>query len=200
MEKLQERLWSVAKEIARQFGEVLGMEPEFWVGDTPDICCFGDTSFFTLGEMRGVLDNLPKYVKLYGSKEAVGEEINAWTDWWLESCPSAIEYARARVTHQLRPNINLKSWLDGCPRESSSAWQGADADVMRLRNYKDCLSDLKEEFGEEQEIGHVLRDVILELVRKEKEKKERDRKEWQKVIRTQTEAEFKTLYGNFNYE
>lgn len=200
MDKLQERLMSIAKEIARQFGEILGIEPEFWVADSPALCCFGDTLFFTLEEMRVVLEKLPKYVKRYGSKEAVGEEINAWTEWWLESCPSALEYARARVTHQLRPNINLESWLDGCPREVSSAWQGPDADVMRLRNYKDCLSDLKEEFGEEQEIGHVLRDVILELERKEKEKKDRDSKEWQKVMHSQTGAEFKTQLDNFNYE
>lgn len=190
MDKLQEKLWSVAKEIARQFGEVLDIEPEFWVGDTPDICCFGDAVFFSLEEMRQVLENLPKYIERYGSKKAVGEEICAWTDWWLEHTPDNMEYVSARVTHQLRPNINLRSWLDGCPRVETSAWQGPDAEVIRLRFYKDALTNLISEFGDAQEIGHVLRDVTLELEREEKAKKERDQKEWLQIIQTQAGTDF----------
>ena len=87
--KLTTQLWSIAKEIARQFGEVIEMEPEFWVNDDPtDICAFGDTYFFTLTEMKQVIDNLPRYIKQYGTLQAVGEEIRAWVDWWLKDVTS----------------------------------------------------------------------------------------------------------------
>ena len=42
MNKLQETLWQVAREYARQFGELLGVGPEFWVADQPWMCSFGD--------------------------------------------------------------------------------------------------------------------------------------------------------------
>ena len=46
MNKLQETLWQVAREYARQFGELLGVGPEFWVADQPWMCSFGDCYFF----------------------------------------------------------------------------------------------------------------------------------------------------------
>jgi hypothetical protein len=157
--KLTTQLWSIAKEIARQFGEVIEMEPEFWVNDDPtDICAFGDTYFFTLTEMKQVIDNLPRYIKQYGTREAVGEEIRAWVDWWLSDATADqldIEYTAARITHTVRPNINLKGWLDGCPRTERHPYDGEVGTYNTLRRQHTMLMQLLVEYGPNATISHV---------------------------------------------
>lgn len=157
--KLTTQLWSIAKEIARQFGEVIEIEPEFWVNDDPtDICAFADTYFFTLTEMKQVIDNLPRYIKQYGTRQAVGEEIRAWVDWWLTDVTSDkldIEYTAARITHTLRPNINLKEWLDGCPRTERHPFDGEGGTYNTLRRQHTMLMQLLVEYGPDTTISHV---------------------------------------------
>lgn len=198
MEKIQEQLWVVAKEIARQFGEVIGMEPEFWVGDTPDLCCFSDSMFFSLEEMRQVLERLPKYVERYGSKEAVGEEINAWVDWWLEDSHDSVERIGRRVTYQLRPNINLESWLNGCPREERKPWSGPDCDWMRLQNRRDVLKELIEEYGPDNELKNVLEGVEYALSREDEAKKNRDHEEFVRMMASPAGQEFQKTVEDCN--
>ena len=151
---LNEQLWAVANEYARQFGEIIQMEPEHWVGDCPDMCCFGDCYFFTLEEIRQVVDDIDKYKKRYRSAEAVGEEIRDWVDWWLDDCDAErmcrVEH---RVTRQLRPNINLKSWLDGCPREDRQPWSGPDAELMQLENDELVLERLIATYRENRSLA-----------------------------------------------
>lgn len=173
-------MWAVAKEYARQFGEIIGMEPEHWVGDCPDLCCFGDYYFFSLEEMREVVDGIGKYVKKYGSKDAVGEEIREWVDWWLEGISETrdelmLERTAARVTHQLRVNINLKSWLDGCPREDIKPFDGPDARLMRLKNAEDVVVWLIDEYREARTLGNVLENIRSQIKPLQKQKEERDK-------------------------
>ena len=177
-------MWSVAKEYARLFGEVIGMEPEFWVGDCPDMCCFGDTMFFSLEEMRKVIDNLPRYIRRYGSRKAVGQEIEEWVNWWLDGIYDDITMERIlpRVTQQLRPNISLVAWLDGCPREGCKPFSGPDADFLRLLSDKDTLSRLIREYGPDRELKVVLADVKTLLKREAAEKKKRDAQDMQKFM------------------
>ena len=184
MNKLNEQMWSVAKEYARLFGEVIGMEPEFWVGDCPDMCCFGDTMFFSLEEMRKVIDNLPRYIRRYGSRKAVGQEIEEWVNWWLDGIYDDITMERIlpRVTQQLRPNISLVAWLDGCPREGCKPFSGPDADFLRLLSDKDTLSRLIREYGPDRELKVVLADVKTLLKREAAEKKKRDAQDMQKFM------------------
>lgn len=184
MNKLNEQMWSVAKEYARLFGEVIGMEPEFWVGDCPDMCCFGDTMFFSLAEMRKVIDNLPRYIRRYGSRKAVGQEIEEWVNWWIDGLYDDITMERIlpRVTQQLRVNINLGSWLDGCPREGFKPFSGPDADFLRLLSDKDTLSRLIREYGPDRELKVVLADVKTLLKREAAEKKKRDAQDMQKFM------------------
>ena len=184
MNKLNEQMWSVAKEYARLFGEVIGMEPEFWVGDCPVMCCFGDTMFFSLAEMRKVIDNLPRYIRRYGSRKAVGQEIEEWVNWWLDGIYDDITMERIlpRVTQQLRVNINLGSWLDGCPREGYKPFSGPDADFLRLLSDKDTLSRLIREYGPDRELKVVLADVKTLLKREAAEKKKRDAQDMQKFM------------------
>ena len=186
MKKLNEQLRAVAKEYARLFGEVIGMEPEFWVSDDPFLCCFGDTMFFSLDEMRQVIDRLPEYVRRYGSREAVGEEIQAWVNWWLDGINHEdimLERILPHVTHQLRPNISLVAWLDGCPREDRKPWSGPDADFLRLHNEHETLLRFIREYGPDRELKVVLSDVEERLDRETVAKRQRDEKEKQQFLK-----------------
>ena len=176
MTKLREQLWAVAKEYARQFGEIIGQEPDFWIGDDPFICSMGDY-VFTLDDMKVVIDRIDEYVKRYGSKDAVGQEVIDWIEWWLEDCQRAVtgERVLARITHQLRPNISLASWLDGCPRDDRKAFEGPDADYYRLLNDIDTLERLEQEYRCARSMGNVLENLRERLKIEKKRKEERNR-------------------------
>lgn len=183
--KLNEQLWAVAKEYARQFGEVLGADPEFWIADEPWLCCFGDCYYFTLEEMAVVVNNLDKYMKRYGSKEDVGQEIRDWVDWWLDSDIDVANYERveARVTKQLRVNISLYGWLDGCPHEDRKPFEGPDADYLRHQTERDILNGLIREYRENRTLGNVLATVEKLLDIDHEEKAKRDFETWEKLIK-----------------
>ena len=183
MKTLNEQLWAVAKEYARQFGEIIQMEPEHWVGDCPDMCCFGDCYFFTLEEIRQVVEDIDKYTKRYGSTEAVGEEIRDWVDWWIDDCDAdRMCMVEQRVTREIHPNINLKSWLDGCPREDRQPWSGPDADYLRLMNDSDTVERLIKEYGGCQELNDVMEGITFELDKAIEEKARRDFEQWKELL------------------
>ena len=194
MQNLQEQLRAVAKEYARQFGAIIGMELEHFVGDEPtDIACFGDCYFFTLQEMKQVVDNIDKYARRYGSKEAVGDEVRNWVDWYLNGIDhdrQLTEVIMPRVTHQLRPNINLRAWLDGCPREDTHPWNGPDADYLRLQNDKATLERLIREWSVDDTLIHVLYDINYQLDQAKKEKEQRDHKLREAIMQGKAGMEF----------
>ena len=187
MNKLSEQLWAVAKEYARQFGEIIGMEPEHCVGDCPsDMWCFGDTMFFTLEEMQQVVDRLPEYINKYGDKSTVGYEIHDWVNWWLDDLSEnrearLMETVEARVTHQLRPNISLHAWLDGCPRTERDQWGGPDGELMWLKNAAATVSTLIGTYGDNRSLGNVLVNLNARIEPLEKAKAERDRDEFERL-------------------
>ena len=193
MKTLNEQLWAVAKEYARQFGEIIGKEPEHCVGDCPsDMWCFGDTLFFSLEEMQMVVDNIDKYVKRYGDKATVGHEIHDWLDWWLDSIPAGetagttarMELVEARVTRQLHPNINLKAWLDGCPREDREPWRGPDGELLFLRDAAAHIATLIADYGENRSLGNVQVNLNTRIESLEKAKVKRDREEWEITMKS----------------
>ena len=199
MKKLNEQLWAVVKEYARQFGEIIGMEPEHCVGDCPsDMWCFGDTMFFSLEEMQMVVDNIDKYTKMYGDKATVGYEIHDWVNWWLDSIPAGetagtaarTELVEARVTHQLHPNINLKDWLDGCPREEREPWSGPDGELVFLKDAAAHLATLIADYGENRSLGNVLVNLNARIEPLEKAKVKRDREEWEKMMKSEAGQRF----------
>ena len=157
--KLTTQLWPIAKEIARQFGEVIGAQPDYWVSDDPTgVCSFGDTYFFNLTEMKQVIDNLPRYIQRYGSREAVGEEITNWVNWWLDNQPADIaqEIITERLIHTVRPKLTLKAWLDGAPR-TTDAYEPSR--YRELQNVRNVLIRLIAERGPHNTLQDVLDEV-----------------------------------------
>lgn len=195
--KLKEQLWAVAKEYARQFGELIGYDPDFWIGDEPSACSFGDY-YFNLDEMREVVDSIGKYVKKYGTKEAVGQEILSWADWWMDGISDGgyMERALSRVTHHLRPNINLVSWLNGCPRDGDGAWSGPDADLMKRELQKTSVVELMKEYGHDATLLSVSASLTAKLIRMRKEKQVRDKEEFDRIIDGKSGRDFAEAIAN----
>ena len=81
---MKEQLRAVAKEYARQFGKIIGVAPDYWVGGdiSLGVCAYGDY-FFNLDDMQIVVDNIDKWVKKYGTIEKVGEKVIEWHDWLI---------------------------------------------------------------------------------------------------------------------
>lgn len=183
--KINDLIWQAAREYARQFGELLGVGPEFWIADQPWMCCFGDCYYFTLEEMAGVIDQLDKHIERWGTKESVGDQIREWVDWWMDSGMKAWDHERMeeRVTHQLRVNINLGAWLAGCPREGREPFAGPDATYNRHLNDRDTLKRLIAEYRENRTLGNVLASVETQLDIEAQAKATRDFEAWERLIK-----------------
>jgi hypothetical protein len=95
---MKEQLRAVAKEYARQFGKIIGIEPAYWVGEDMSVgaCAFGDY-YFNLYDMQEVIDHLDDWVEEYGTIEKVGDEVFDWYNWLLDN--------------EIR--ISLYGWLNG---------------------------------------------------------------------------------------
>lgn len=192
--KLSLDMMAVAKEYARLFGQIIESKLEFFVGDDPtDMACFGDFFFFSLSEMRDVVDNIDAYVSRYGSREAVGQEVRDWVYWWADAdCSDVImERIEPRVTHQIRPNISLKAWLDGCPRQERKPFSGPDAEYLRLKNDADTLKRLIAEYRGSRSLDNVLENVQAQLDIEAERKAKRDFAEWEKIMKSNAGKQFK---------
>ena len=101
----------------KRFSYIIGIDFEFWVGDmrkedraadrpsdSVDVAQFGDY-FFNLSDIRTVVDIYKYWLKRYGSREAVGEEVCDWHDYVLE------RMGRNKIY------LNLFNWLNGAPRD-----------------------------------------------------------------------------------
>lgn len=190
-------MMAVAKEYARIFGDIIESELEFFVGDDPtDMACFGDCLFFSLSEMRDVVDNIDAYQARYGSKDAVGQEIRDWVYWLTDSSNAIIERIEPRVTHQLKPNISLKAWLDGCPRQERKPFSGPDAEYMRLQNDTDTLTRLIAEYRGTRSLDNVLKNVQAQLDIEAERKAKRDHDEWKKIMKSNAVRQFRKEVGD----
>lgn len=192
--KLSLDMMGVAKEYARIFGEIIESELEFFVGDDPtDMACFGDCFFFSLTEMRDVVDNIDTYVTRYGSREAVGQEIRDWVNWWADadSSNALMERIEPRVTHQLRPNISLKAWLDGRPRQERKPFSDPDAEYLQLQNDADTLKRLIAEYRGSRSLDNVLKNVQARLDIEAERKVKRDYAEWEKIMKSDAGRQFR---------
>jgi len=181
MEELKEKLWPLAKEYARQVGEVIDLEPEDWVGEdiSCDICCYGDTIFLTLEDMQVIIDHLPKWIENYGSKEAVGQEIRDWLCWIFDDAYDADEN---KYRHHVR--INLYNWLSGL-RPNMLKRTIAD-DIEQTKEQIAAVKSLIKEYRGARSLDNVLTNLEAHL--KELEAKAEKEREKEMIDLKQTDA------------
>ena len=127
---------------AKQFGKIMDMQLEFFVGDFRDfeeksrrnphipldIAYFGDCCF-DLTDIRVVVDNFPHWLSRYKSREEVRDQVINWYDY---ACNN---YGKDNY-------INLYSWL-----------LGLDPQTLSESKTKNNVSN-----GTENQIQHQLED------------------------------------------
>ena len=140
---IKEQLRAVAKEYARQFGKIIGIEPDYWVaGDYVINTCVFDDYFFDLEDMQVVVDHLDKWVSMYKNTENVGEEVCDWYDWSVE--------------HNMKSG--LYSWLIGNRPDSEQA------ELDKIYRQIEVLKDVVEVYP-----SHSVGNVIMQLEARMKE-------------------------------
>lgn len=99
------------------FSHIIGVDFDYWVGDmreedkqadrpsqSVDVAQFGEY-FFNLVDIRTVVDNYKYWLKRYGTREAVAQEVRDWHDYAVERMGNKKSY------------INLFHWLLGAPSD-----------------------------------------------------------------------------------
>lgn len=117
----------IIKRYMKAFEIIIGMEVEFWVGDMRkedheadrptqpvDVALFGDNYYFSLHDMRVVVDNYSYWENKYYTIYDLRKEILDWHDY-------AVKQKECGKTH-----INLFNWLNGCPRDAETSDLAAD--------------------------------------------------------------------------
>ena len=100
-----------------RFSHIIGVDFDYWVADMReedkqadrptqpvDVANFGDY-YFSLADIRTVVDNYKYLLKRYGSREAVAQEVCDWHDYAVERMGNKKSY------------INLFNWLLGAPSD-----------------------------------------------------------------------------------
>lgn len=175
METLKQQLQGIAKEYARQTGQLLGTSRYDWLGidGTFALCEFSESFWFTLDELQVIIDNIDKWVKLYGSREKVAAVIREWQEWWMcEICEkhkvSEVDLGRARRLYA--PNRNLLSWLMGYQEEEDTTHGTVLLDT-KLTVARELVND----FGPNDELQNVVAGLQYELdMAKQSEKANQD--------------------------
>ena len=99
------------------FSHIIGVDFDYWVCDKReegkqagrptqpvDVANFGDYCF-SLADIRTVVDNYKYWLKRYGTREAVAQEVCDWHDYVVERMGNKKSY------------INLFHWLLGAPSD-----------------------------------------------------------------------------------
>lgn len=142
---MKEQLRAVAKEYARQFGQIIGIEPDYWLGEDISVggCAFADY-FFDMYNMQEVIDHLDKWVKKYGTIEKVGEEVLNWYYWMSE--------------HDFNFRQSIYGWLNG-HRPTAN-----EIELERICQQIDVLREIVELYP-----SHTVGNVIMQLEARVKE-------------------------------
>ena len=109
-----------------RFSHIIGVDFDYWVcdkreedkqADRPtqpvDVANFGDY-YFSLADIRTVVDNYKYWLKRYGTRKAVGQEVCDWQDYVVERMSEKKNY------------INLFNGLNGAPRDIDEKEEGAN--------------------------------------------------------------------------
>ena len=187
MKNLKQTLWKVATEYARQVGELLEQEPEYWVADniSVDCCCFGDVWFLTLEEMQVIIDHLPKWLERYGNRKAVAQEITDWLDWSIED-----GYDPDRDQYRRHARINLWSWLSGL--RPSDLKPTIDDEIQQNRDTLSILGHIHGTYGNIT-ISRATENILARLTELEARKRIEDESAFEKIKDTEAYKHFRKM-------
>lgn len=187
MKNLKQTLWKVATEYAMKVGELIELEPEYWVADniSVDCCCFGDVWFLTLEEMQVIIDHLPKWLERYGNRKAVAQEITDWLDWCLED-----GYDPDRDQYRRHARINLWSWLSGL--RPSDLKVTVDDEIQQHRDILSVLGTVRGTYGNIP-VGRAIENIHARLTELEARKRIEDESEFEKIKDTEAYKHFRKM-------
>lgn len=162
----------VMNEYAMQVAALMGYPKQYeWIGDHTDTDSLDTLDigegvyFFSWSDLQVIIDNMPKWVETYGSRNAVAEQIELWFNWWLDnseqiSKETVLDVWENRLERSLRtyPHINLYNWLSGSPRDPRK--ETPHDRLRRLKVEKELVMQYIDEYG-----GYSsLRELLYELV------------------------------------
>lgn len=170
--KLTQQKRSVMNEYAMQVAALMGFPKQFsWIADiheTSDLDALeiGEGAYYlSWTDLQVIIDKLDVWIEKYGSREAVAQRIDAWTEWWLSDMSElkkewdVVDVWESRKQRFLRtvPRINLDAWLRGCP---VTPYEESIYDrKTRLKVERELLMHYVDEFG-----GYAqLRDVLYQV-------------------------------------
>jgi hypothetical protein len=150
--------------------------------------------FLSFSNVQLIVDRMDEWVKRYGSKEAVAQEIEDWQNWWLEAIDTTdglLELWESRRQRGLRtyPRINLEHWLMGCPREVSKR-DDPDDELRVLLVQRKMLTDLCKKYRDARTLSNVIDNLSAEIKEKQKQKDARDAKLMEEIKQRESLQEF----------
>lgn len=169
--KLTQQKRSVMNEYAMQVAALMGFPKQFsWIADiheTSDLDALeiGEGAYYlSWTDLQVIIDKLDVWIEKYGSREAVAQRIDAWTEWWLsdyfehnDGATVAIWESRKQRFLRTAPRINLDAWLRGCPVTPYE--ENVYDRKRRLTVEREMMMHYIDEFG-----GYIeLRDLLYEI-------------------------------------
>ena len=187
MKNLKQTLWKVATEYAKQVGELLEQEPEYWVAEdiSVDCCCFGDVWFLTLEEMQVIIDHMPKWLERYGNRKAVAQEITDWLDWSIED-----GYDPDRDQYRRHARINLWSWLSGL--RPADLKVTVDDEIQQHRDILSVLGTVRGFYGNIP-VGRAIENIHARLTELEARKRIEDESAFENIKDTEAYKHFRKM-------
>lgn len=188
MATLKEQLWPIVKEYTRQIVELMETSEAHWIGtndngDQPaTVLDLDGVYFLNFEEVQIIIDNLDKWVKRYGSREAVAQEVRDWQDWWLgdlnkkNTGHDVLEVWENRHDRyvNMHPRINLMEWMMGKPREQR---EHNDHDRLReLQVKRELVVELSHTYRGSRSLWNIIDNLSADIKACEKRIKEQDAK------------------------
>jgi hypothetical protein len=188
--ELKEQLWPIVKEYTRQVKELMNANEVHWIGTddngsgTLSVLDIDGAYYLGFDEVQTIVNRMEDWLKRYGSREVVAQEIRDWQDWWLSDHSETwkdgnydvLDVWESRYDRyvSLHPRINLEHWLMGCPREKPEP-----DDRVRLREKKvkrELLKDLVLEYRASRSIWNIIDNLSSDIKVLEQRIKEEDKR------------------------
>ncbi|MBQ9147006.1 MAG: hypothetical protein IJX68_04740 [Rikenellaceae bacterium] len=173
--KLTTAFRSHCNEYARQVADLLGYSEWRWVGvgdqgdGTYETLELGDWLYLSLSDCQTIIDRLDEWVKRYGSRAAVAEEVESWQEWWLnddddpDNTAAVITLWESRRERYLRtyPRLNLEHWLLGCPRDRPT--ESPHDRLRRLKVTRELITELCQQYRPQQSLWNIIDSLTADI-------------------------------------